>query len=43
MATITPEATATDGGLTLADTDPEVEHFAPGSRSVRRDVQIHRS
>jgi hypothetical protein len=31
MATITPEATATDGGLTLADTDPEVEHFAPGS------------
>jgi hypothetical protein len=31
MATITPEATAPDGGLTLADTDPEVEHFAPGS------------
>ena len=31
MATITPEATAPDGGLTLTDTDPEVEHYAPGS------------
>ena len=31
MATITPEATAPDGGLTLADTDAEVEHYAPGS------------
>lgn len=31
MATITPEATAPDGRLTLADTDPEVEHYAPGS------------
>jgi hypothetical protein len=31
MATITPEATAPDGGLTLADVDPEVEHYAPGS------------
>ena len=31
MATITPEATAPEGGLTLADSDPEVEHYAPGS------------
>lgn len=31
MATITPEATASNGGLTLADADPEVEHYAPGS------------
>jgi len=29
MATITSEATAPDGRLTLADTDPEIEH--PGS------------
>jgi hypothetical protein len=31
MATITPEAMAPDGVLTLADTDAEVEHYAPGS------------
>jgi hypothetical protein len=31
MATITPESTAPDGGLRLADIDPEVEHYAPGS------------
>jgi hypothetical protein len=31
VATITPEATAPDGGLTLTDSDPEVEHYAPGS------------
>jgi hypothetical protein len=29
MATITPESTAPDGGLRLADIDPEVEHYAP--------------
>jgi hypothetical protein len=28
MATITPEPTAPDGGLRLADVDPEVEHYA---------------
>jgi hypothetical protein len=31
MATITPESTAPDGGLRLADVDPEVEHYAAGS------------
>jgi hypothetical protein len=31
MATITPESAAPDGGLRLADIDPEVEHYAPGS------------
>jgi hypothetical protein len=31
MATIALPPTAPDGGLTLADTDPEVEHYAPGS------------
>jgi hypothetical protein len=31
MATQAPEATAPDGGLALADADPEVEHYAPGS------------
>jgi hypothetical protein len=31
MATQAPEATAPDGGLTLADADPDVEHYAPGS------------
>jgi hypothetical protein len=31
MATITPESTAPDGGLRLADVDPEVEHYASGS------------
>jgi hypothetical protein len=31
MATITPESTAPDGGLRLADMDPEVEHYAAGS------------
>jgi hypothetical protein len=31
MATQAPEATAPDGGLTLTDTDPEIEHYAPGS------------
>jgi hypothetical protein len=31
MATITPESTAPDGGLRLADIDPEVEHYAGGS------------
>jgi hypothetical protein len=31
MATITRESTAPDGGLRLADIDPEVEHYAPGS------------
>jgi hypothetical protein len=30
MATQAPEATAPDGGLTLADADPEVEQYAPG-------------
>jgi hypothetical protein len=31
MATITPESTAPDGGLRLADVDPEVEHYASAS------------
>jgi hypothetical protein len=31
MATITPESIAPDGGLRLADIDPEVEHYASGS------------
>jgi hypothetical protein len=31
MATMTPESTAPDGGLRLADIDPEVEHYAAGS------------
>lgn len=31
MATISPESTAPDGGLRLADVDPEVEHYASGS------------
>jgi hypothetical protein len=31
MATITPESAAPDGGLRLADVDPEVEHYASAS------------
>ena len=31
MATVTPESTAPDGGLRLADIDPEVERYASGS------------